>query len=148
MPYQTHGLRHDTDHLFALLLREEMWANTPCVVIRSEEICIARSIGVLLAFDNSDQVICGWPGKQRQDVFEFTVGAFREYVNRSSGHRPATAENIGGEKPMTCVDPKTCEGTEEKQPETQDRPIGAGQEAEPKQEEPSDAGGESEKVAE
>ncbi|MBN1249527.1 MAG: hypothetical protein JXC32_17830, partial [Anaerolineae bacterium] len=103
MPYLTHGLRHDTDDLFAKLLdpSNEKWGMTPCVVLRmlswpEEEINAVRSADELLTFPDGCQVICGWPGARRQDVFEFTVGQFRAYVH-ARDHR-------GGNTPMTCSD--------------------------------------------
>jgi len=110
MPYQTYGLRHDTDHLFALLLRDDKWLMTPCVVIDGKDIIICRNPHVLLTLGDDFQVICGWPGKQRQDVFEFTVGQFRAAVQ--------ARDHIPQEGTMTCVDEKR---DEEPKPECQEK---------------------------
>ena len=100
MPYQTHGLRHDTEALFAKLLAEETpgWQNMPCVVIWGESLTLVRAISVLLGFPDDAHVICGWPGAKRQDVFEFTVGQFRAFVQARSSQ--------GGQEPMTACDEK------------------------------------------
>ncbi len=102
--YETHGLRHDTDALFALLMREEKWEMTPCVVVmqsggRYISINLVRERAALLNLAGDHLVICGWPGKHRQDVFEFTVGQFRAYAR---DHR-------GGEQPMTSCPEKCAE---------------------------------------
>jgi hypothetical protein len=96
MPYQTHGLRHDTDHLFAKLLAEDKWLMTPCAVLTgADQITLVRAAGALLTwFPDDAPVICPWPGKARQDVFEFTVGQFRAYAR---DHTP-------GGTAMTCCE--------------------------------------------
>lgn len=104
MPYETHGLRHDTEALFAKLLAEDKWLMTPCVVFQPHstflpQVLLVRTLEDLLTFSDDDaQVICGWPGKHRQDVFEFTVGEFRSAV--------AGRDHRGGEQPMTSCDEK------------------------------------------
>ena len=119
MPYETHGLRHDTEALFAKLEGEELWAMTPCVVIDGDHIHMARSAGQLLPFPDHAQVICGWPGAKRQDVFEFTVGQFRAYAR---DHR-------GGDQPMTCCDDPRPE-TKTDDPEAPESSTSDGQPAE------------------
>jgi len=101
MPYQTHGLRHDVDALFAKLQAEDKWLMVPCVVIdegaygEDGEIRLARSAAELLAFRDACQVICGWPGARRQDVFEFSVGQFRSAVaGRSCSPQEATMDGV------------------------------------------------------
>jgi hypothetical protein len=121
MPYRTHGLRHDTDHLFAKLLAEDKWWMTPCVVImawygarvlggelreHADATCI-RSAAMLLTFADDAQVVCGWPGKQRQDVFEFTVGQFRAFVQARS-HSPQEASMTAVDEKEPCPEPKAA----------------------------------------
>ena len=120
MPYKTHGLRHDVDALFAKLLGEDKWSMTPCAVIVDMGgplplIALVRSAENLLSFADHAQVICGWPGKQRQDVFEFTVGQFRSA-------RAGPSHSTGGAD-MSC--------TEEKRTDKEPEPAAAQTEAEP-----------------
>lgn len=90
---ETHGLRHDTEALFAKLLAEDKWLMTPCVVLFEQEVLLERSAAALLDFPDDAQVICGWPGATRQDLFEFKVGQFRSAV---AGRSPvAKAEPVG-----------------------------------------------------
>jgi len=98
MPFTTHGLRHDTEALFARLLRDEKWLMTPCVVITEVTISVVRDAKTLLTFLDDRQIICGWPGAKRQDVFEFTVGQYRSYVEGR--------DHTGGQGPMTACDEK------------------------------------------
>ncbi len=106
--YQTHGLRHDTDALFARLLPESpiapRWLLTPCAVIHENTITLVRSAADLLALPDDAQVLCPWPGQQRQDVFEFTVGAFRSAV--------AGRDHSGGEQQMEPDSVPKVEATE------------------------------------
>ena len=126
---QTHGLRHDTEALFAKLgapsphpLGDTRWLMTPCIVIEEESISVVRDRLLLLTFTNDAQVICGWPGAKRQDVFEFTVGAFRAFLS-------ARDHSTGGAV-MTCDETKPTEQAAD-QAEPGGDQAAEGQQAEP-----------------
>ena len=121
MPYKTHGLRHDTEALFAKLVAEEKWLMMPCVVFRPDnvicsQVVIVRSVENLLSFADDTQVICGWSGAKRQDVFEFTVGQFRSAIAGPS-HSTGGADMGCAEENRTDQEPESAAAQTEAEPE-------------------------------
>lgn len=73
------NLRHDTKDLFRLcLLNGSLWKLTPCIVRENGEARVIRHPELLLHLPDDTEVLCPWPGKFSQDVFQFTVGDFRK----------------------------------------------------------------------
>jgi len=88
------NLRHDTADLFRIVLfAHSPWAMTPCIVRVGTEWRVIRHPQLLLHLSDDVEVLCPWPGRARQDVFQFTVGDFRK-AHALAGE--AKAEEGGG----------------------------------------------------
>jgi hypothetical protein len=56
--------------------------HTPFIVVFPEELKIVKSIRQLITeYNDPCPVIFQWPGKQRSDFFQFTVGDLRKWIS-------------------------------------------------------------------
>lgn len=80
--------RTDVDSYFTLsgVFEAERLNHTPLLVFSTEEdsvrVTIVDDSRELLSMDDSTQVMGQWRGEWRSDFFQFTVGQYRQYVNK------------------------------------------------------------------
>lgn len=99
-------LRHDTEDLFNIrLLRHSPWQMTPCLVRVGGEWQAVRTPEALLCLSDDTEVLCGWPGKARQDFWEFTVGDFRKARALAASRAEQTAAPAAASGEGNCPQP-------------------------------------------